>query len=123
MGFSLGAFYDIACSITGIGNDGFSAGKLMGLTSYGDDSKYYEKLLQKYMYEECIVIDNNDFYIPKNYHNQMLPTWNVNGFYNYRNTWYNINLQNSEFQDKANFALWVQKEFERAIGLHPFFRS
>ena len=34
------------------------------------DSKYYEKLLQKYMYEECIVIDNNDFYIPRNYHNQ-----------------------------------------------------
>ena len=115
LGFSLGAFYDIACSITGIGNDGFSAGKLMGLTSYGDDSKYYDEGLNKYMYEECIVIDNNDFYIPRNYHNQMLPTWNVNGFYNYRNTWYNINLKNSEFQDKANFALWVQKEFERAI--------
>ena len=116
LGHGLGFFYDQACHLTGIGNDNFSAGKLMGLTSYGDENLFFcEELDFKPQFEEFIIIDNNDFYIPKDWANNIFPRFNINGYYDWRNIWYKTDLRDSDFKTKAQYAAWVQREFERAI--------
>jgi carbamoyltransferase len=104
-GFSLGALYEMACGVVGVGKDGFSAGKLMGLASYGKKENLFD-MTGKPIYRDFIRIDESlygDFYIPRDKENQNLMQW------------YNYDLREKDFQTQADFALQVQLQFERAI--------
>jgi len=105
LGFSLGAFYEMACGVVGLGKDGFSAGKLMGLASYGKKENLFDKM-GKPIHRDFIRIDESlygDFYIPRDKENQNLMQW------------YKYDLREEDFQTQADFALQVQLQFERAI--------
>jgi len=105
LGHSLGAFYEMACGVVGLGPGGFAAGKLMGMASYGKKENLFD-MMGKPKYRDFIRIDeslNGDFYVPRDMLNSNLMHW------------YDYDLREYDFQTQADFALQVQLQFERAI--------
>ena len=104
-GHSLGAFYEMACGVVGLGPGGFAAGKLMGMASYGKEENLYDEI-GKPLHRNFIDIDESlhgDFYVPRDRINDNLMHW------------YNYDLREDDFQTQADFALHIQLQFERAI--------
>ena len=104
-GHSIGAFYEMACGVVGVGTGGFSAGKLMGLAAYGKKENLFDQV-GKPIYRDFVQIDESlygDFYIPRDRLNTNLKHW------------YDYDLREDDFQTQADFALHVQLQFERAI--------
>jgi carbamoyltransferase len=104
-GHSIGAFYEMACGVVGVGTGGFSAGKLMGLAAYGKKENLFDQV-GKPIYRDFVQIDESlygDFYIPRDRLNTNLKHW------------YAYDLREDDFQIQADFALHVQLQFERAI--------